>query len=73
MDSDDEYTRDELAQAKGLPEKGRVCHQCGVKVPSFKDMDDELHERVISLINQQRKPSAMVELEASLGCPSRDE
>jgi len=65
---DNDYTREELAGTTGLPDRGRECHKCGVKVPSFAEMDDELWERVIGLINNQRNPSAMLELEAKLGC-----
>ena len=69
MSSDDSYTRDELRNAEGLPERGDLCHQCGVNVPQFADMDDELYQRLVHLIDRQRGLMAMRELATKLECP----
>ena len=69
MSSDESYSREELRNADGLPERGELCHQCGVRVPQFDDMDDVLRQRLVHLIDRQRGIMAMRELTSKLECP----
>lgn len=53
MTSNDSYTRDELQKARGLPERGELCHQCGVRVPQFAELGEALYQRLVHLIDRQ--------------------
>ena len=66
----DSYTRNELREATGLPERGELCHQCGVRVPQFAEMDEALYQRLVNLIDSQRGLMAMKELMSALECPN---
>ncbi len=63
------YSPEELLNASGLPEKGELCHHCGVRVPQFEQMDEALHYRIVHLIDRQQQALATKELIAAVKCP----
>ena len=69
MNGNGSYSREQLRSASGLPDRGDLCHQCGVRVPRFRELDDELYPRVVKLIDHHQMTLATKELVSALGCP----
>src|SRR5262245_56559868 len=69
MKGTDTYSREELRSVTGLPDKGELCHQCGVRIPQFDEMDAALYQRLVHLIDHQQPVLATQELIAALKCP----
>ena len=66
----DAYSRDELiAAGDRLPERGPLCHECGMRIPRFAELGEAEERRVRQLIRQQRPLMAMAELRSATGCP----
>ena len=67
-DVDAPYTREEMGRAgSSLPERGELCHACGLRIPRFADLTDAQLARIHSLIPDS-KIMAVRELIEATGC-----
>lgn len=66
------YSPAQLRAARAsLPQRGLLCHVCGLRVPQFVALKSPLRRRIIWLINQRRPLMAAAELRAAISCPER--
>jgi hypothetical protein len=63
------YSRSEvLAAGNKLPERGPLCHECGMRIPQFAELGEADEQRIRQLIRERRPIMAMSELRAATGC-----
>jgi hypothetical protein len=60
-----------LASAGRSPQRGPVCRRCKKHVPQFEELSRADEARIRELIAQERPGTAMQELKAATGCPTR--
>jgi hypothetical protein len=66
------YSRSEvLALGKALPTRGELCHQCGLRLPAFAELNNRSQRRIRALIREDRPIMAVQELRALTGCSLR--
>jgi hypothetical protein len=62
------FRRDLLEVVDGLPEMGKPCYHCGVRVPKFLDLESEDHCRIYQLSRTDEEAAIDALCEAT-GCP----
>lgn len=68
----DGYSRAEmLALGDAYPDRGELCHQCGLRIPSFAELSSASQRRIRKLIGEDRPLMALQELRALTGCSLR--
>ena len=66
------YTRAEvLAAGDQLPDRGPLCHHCGLRIPQFADLASSDERRVRAAIHNGSPTVAAAELKAATGCSWR--
>jgi hypothetical protein len=69
--ADEPYSRKELRRVKeGMPERGQVCAECGVRVPQFAELTEESRVELLNLIEQGHPARAHLRLIELTGCPT---
>jgi hypothetical protein len=68
----DSYSRAEvLVLGKAFPTRGQLCHQCGLRIPTFAELNNASQRRIRALIREDRPIMAVQELRAFTGCSLR--
>ena len=65
----DGYSRSEVTNlGASFPTRGRLCHQCGLRIPEFAELSKASQRRISALAAADRPMMAIQELRALTGC-----
>lgn len=65
------YTRtevEEFATGDEWPERGPLCHKCGMRIPQFAELGEADEQRIHQFAREQGPGRAIPELQSATGC-----